>query len=352
METIEVGEAVTLRVRFLNDAGVPTNPTVVTLVHTDPSNNPTTVLQAALTNVSAGVWTFALTVDEAGIWTYRFEGTGVVVAGETGYFLVLAEGASPTVGPCESWISSDDLFDCEPCSSIATADRNYELAATAIETASDLLFRLADRKYPGVCLSTVRPCRRSKSCWPTGWHESWGHCRCADMRRCGCGGLSEVRLGVDHPVLGILSVRVDGVTLIEGTDYRLDDAGWLVRLDDETWPSCQDLSLAATAVDTWDVSFAYGRVPTTLGILAAKTAACEFYQLCAGGTCKLPSRIRTLTRQGMEVGFIDPQEFLAEGRTGLYAVDLFLSAERYDAAHQGTVVASPDVLPAVRRTAT
>ena len=243
--------------------------------------------------------------------------------------------AAPTTGACADWITAADVFDCKPCSDVD--GQNLVLAAEVVDVATDLLYRLSDRRYPGLCTATVRPC--SRLCQSPG-------------RGCGCARLDELKLGVDYPVTAIGQVRVDGVVLVAGTDYRVDDFAWLVNINGDGWPGCQDLTLAATAVDTWEVQFTYGRAPSAPAQLAAKTLACEFYQACAGADCKLPSRVRSIVRQGVEVGFIDPQEFIAEGRTGLYPVDLFLSAERYDASHMGTVIASPDLLPQTRRVGT
>jgi hypothetical protein len=38
----------------------------------------------------------------------------------------------------------------------------------------------------------------------------------------------------------------------------------------------------------------------------------------------LPERVQTITRQGVTVGFLDPQDFLEKGRTGITMIDLWL----------------------------
>jgi hypothetical protein len=40
--------------------------------------------------------------------------------------------------------------------------------------------------------------------------------------------------------------------------------------------------------------------------------------------CKLPQRVTNISRQGMSMTLLDPQDFLQDGRTGLYEVDLAL----------------------------
>lgn len=335
MTTLEVGEVATLRVRFLNTAGAPTDPTVVSLTYTDPSGNLATVLQAALTNdAAAGVWTYALTVDEAGVWTYRFEGTGAVVAGETQYLLVAAEGASGGLsGPCEDWVTADDVFECGSCASITSADQDWALATLAASGASRVLYLLSGRRYPGICDSTVRP-----------YDCSCGH------DRCGCPSVEEIEL-VPGPVLGIAQVLVDG-TAVAATAYEIHDERWLVRSDGLNWPRRQDLSADPTsAVATFQVRFFHGTNPPDDGVQAARLLACEMYQACASGagSCALPADIQTLTRQGIQIGFEGAEETFSEGRTGIRAVDRFLSTERYAAANLPTAVASPDYGPIQRR---
>lgn len=337
MRTLEVGEVTRLRARFLDEDGTPTNPTAVTLYHTDPSGNETTVLQAALTNPEAGVWTYDLTVDEAGLWTYRFEGTGAVVAGETDYLLVLAEGASPTAGPCEAWIDADDVFTCSPCSDIAAVDRDWGLAANAAEAASRILYELSLERYPGVCRDVVRPCL----CCEPGHNGS-----------CDCGNIEEFRLG-GLPVLAIVEVLQDGAALVEGTDYRLDNHGYLVRIDGEGWPSSQQMDLATTAADTWQVTYLWGRQPPADGVAAAKALACQMYSACSGSeTCSLPKQVQSIVRQGVEIGFERAEDMFKDGRTGIYVVDLFLEAESRRRTHAPAAIVSPDTVSRLRRAGT
>lgn len=241
--------------------------------------------------------------------------------------------AEPSSGPCVDWITGADVFDCAPCSGIAVGDQDAAIAAEMAEVASRIVYLLSDRRYPGVCSDTVRPCCPCKS---------------TDLRSCGCSTSHEITLG-GYPIVSISAVKIDGVAF---TDYRVDDYRWLRRTDGDDWPCCQDLDLADTEPETFSVAFTWGRTPPADGILAAKRLACELYQACVGGACKLPSRIRSAVRQGVEIGFLDPMEFLDSGKVGIYEVDLFLVAERHGRANLGTVTVSPDRLPSVRRTST
>lgn len=259
---------------------------------------------------------------------------------------------APTSGPCTDWVDADDVFDCSPCSGIALADRNAVLAASAATAASRILFLLSDRKYPGTCTSMVRPCR--KGCWsPAHASSIWGSCSCGAQYApaCGCGaGVSQILLG-SEPVIAITSVRVDG-SLVAASSYRIDDYRWLVRTDGESWPSSQDLSAdPATEADTFQVVFTHGRAVPEDGILGAKALACQFYQACAAdGDCVLPQTVQSIVRQGVEIGFENVDTLFTEGRTGVYAADLFLGTERYADKNLQTVIASPDFGPTVRKT--
>mgnify|MGYP001562867836 CR=1 FL=1 len=263
--------------------------------------------------------------------------------------------AEPRTGTCSDWISSDDVFDCAPCSDIAIASRDAALAAEAVDAASRILFILSGFRYPGTCSMTVRPCSRCEEFPnPDWWNDSWGSCRCQSprIRQCGCPGMDEIRLGAE-PIISITQVRVDGTILTSGTHYRLDDFGWLVRIDGDPWPSCQDLTDPATATDTFEVVFTYGRTPPADGILGAKALACDIYQGCASvGTCITGKDVTSLVRQGVTLEFDSVESLFANGRTGIAAADRFLDVERYARRNAPSIVISPDRMPRVRRTAT
>lgn len=264
--------------------------------------------------------------------------------------------AAPALAPCADWITGDEVFDCGPC---VTDDPDHALADEMAEVASRVLWNLSGRRWPGVCSAVVRPCRRSTgwnppSWWERTWQPSWGWCSCGapSVTECGCGSESEITLG-GTPIVAVSEVRVDGVALAASA-YRVDDFRRLVRIDGSGWPCCQDLTADPASEDnTFQVTFTYGAAPPLAGEMAAKRLACEMYRACANpdGDCELPERIRSIVRNGMEVGFIDPMEFLAEGKTGIYSVDVWLESERYG-ARTGAVVASPDFMPSSRRAGT
>lgn len=227
-----------------------------------------------------------------------------------------AAGASAG-GPCETWISADDVQDC--CSATLTSST----ASWAAQIASDLLFELSGHRYTGVCQATVRPCASYLSCW-----EGWEHGFRASG--CSCQRLPYVRLA-GYPVTEILEVLIDDA-VVDPYSYRLDRSRELVRLDGETWPSCQRLDLDS-GEGTFFVTYSHGVAPPLGATAAASQLACELAQQCPGangngsGDCALPAGTVRVARQGIT---IDTQQLglwlLGSLRTGMPLVDTFLSA--------------------------
>lgn len=260
--------------------------------------------------------------------------------------------------PCEPWCTEADM--CPPCDAY-----DYDGAPdlqTAIDIASSVLYNLSPTKYPGHCTRTIRPCARAtrRSTAPAwrdavaGWRQSWGFCGCNVDDRCGCGSTPQIELAAN--VVAITEVKIDG-DLLDPSEYRLDERRMLVRLADADrhntgWPCCQRLDLPDTEEGTWSVTFTHGRRPPPDGVRAAAVLACQLAISCdpdRAGDCQLPKRVTSITRQGLAVAMaIDPQDFLDQGRTGLYEVDLFLSGQRAK-SHQGSAVLSPDLPPFGRR---
>lgn len=261
--------------------------------------------------------------------------------------------AASASAPCSPWIDAEDVFTCTPLSDIPAEDQDAEAAENAAEAASRMLFIRTAHRYTGLCEAVVRPCRRSQawsapSWWQ--WDRAWGLCGCGARfpHDCGCPRGDELRLG-RIPIVEITEVLIDGATLASSA-YEIREDAFLARIDGDPWPCCQDLTAPTTEINTFQVSFTWGIEPPADGVLAAKRLAAELYLACVGSNkCQLPRRVREITRQGITVGFLDPQDFFAEGRLGIYEIDAFIEGERYEAAHSGTLIVSPDFTPSVRR---
>lgn len=203
--------------------------------------------------------------------------------------------------------------------------------ARLLMQASEILWALSGRRwYGGGCEETAVlrsvPPTAGRGNWP--YDASWGRCPCwvtgtwvDDWLRPGrsWGGdhlaPTAVRLP-RNPVTAITSVVVDGVTLAPGA-YRLTRSGWVERLTG-TWDVCNDLT---------EVTYQFGEPPPEGGVQAVVALAVELARdLVGDGECKLPQRVTSITRQGISMSMIDPMDFMPNGKTGLYLVDLWLTA--------------------------
>lgn len=234
---------------------------------------------------------------------------------------------TPCVSTCTPWATAADL--CEPYTEIADG----ALVVDCLQAASDILYQLVGRQFPGVCQDTVRPAAgpmgARPSWWPRGASYPTGHGYCGG----GCGlRVPAVTLGA-YPVDGVVQVLLDGVEITVSDDEMvLVDDRWLLRVADadghhRTWPTCQRLDRPSTEEHTFEVTFNYGVMPPAAGARAAAVLGGELALSCAGSDCRLPKRVTALTRQGVtETVVLDPMSFLDEGKTGLYECDAFLRA--------------------------
>lgn len=110
------------------------------------------------------------------------------------------------------------------------------------------------------------------------------------------------------------------------------------------WPDCNNLSLPDTEVGTWSVTLTYGKPIPELVKLAASEFACQLIKKCVGRPCDLPQRIQSISRQGMNATFLDPMEFMKEGMTGIFLVDLAIKTYNPRKLYRKPAVVSPDSL--------
>jgi len=266
--------------------------------------------------------------------------------------------AAPLTGPCAPWT---DLAAVRVCCVDDPPDDPTILEA--IDAASEILFELSGRRYSGACEQTLRPCSRTVDAnlyslhgsiqnvaWQGGGFE-WGLCSCQGAAACGCATIPQIDLG-RRPVAAVTAVRIDGAVL-PPANYRVDEYRWLVRLDGESWPCCQNLlGDDASDDDTFAVDLTFGVAPPVAGRRAASILACELAKSCVGVECQLPKRVTTITRQGVSMALLDPLDFLNNGSTGIYEVDLFLKAVNPSGRRRPMSVASPDVSSPARQVGT
>ena len=232
---------------------------------------------------------------------------------------------------------------------------NSDYAYDAVKTASYLLWGMSGRKYSGITTVTERyvsafdPYLRSGASSLTysptliggqvynlrvGGSGTFG-----DDDYLGDGTSSNTRVRLrGRKVVKIHTIRdIDG-NIIDPTQYYLVEHSTILSVPGATWtPS------------NIEVTYTYGTPPPIAGKNAARILAIELIKLYENDdTCALPQRVTSVSRQGVSYTILDNQDFIDQGRTGLYAVDLFLKTTNPDNARARSRVFSPDV-PKARR---
>ena len=218
--------------------------------------------------------------------------------------------------------------------------------------ASEILYYLSGRRWIGLGCTETATLRSmdGNGTWP--YHPSWGSCSCwtygtwrgawlyppgIDVRLAHSQGPVAVQLPMS-PIGVVTEVREDGV-LLAPTAYRASRSGWVTRLDGEAWNVC---------MDTTTITYTFGEPPPGGGVDAAVELAIERAALSRGEECAWPRTVTSVTRQGLSMEIANPLDFLAEGRTGLPGVDMWLAAVNPTSRAQRGRVWSPDI-PAAHR---
>lgn len=363
----DIGQAVEIWIADIkNEDGETVDPFDITLTVVKPGGTSTDYAVGDLEHVATGHYRLFVTpqAGESGKWEWRFEAINPDTAKE-GEFDVrrsrVLGGATPRLntGTCSPWAEVGDV------TSGPAADYGFDsaLLADGIQVASDILFELTRRQWPGECEETVRPCGygttlRSLKQDPVSGYVSGGWCGCRSSRVCGCSPLSEHRLP-GYPVRDVVSVKIDGV-ILDRARYRVDDRRWLVYLPDgdddprQGWPCCQRLDLADTEEDTWSITYVYGTAPPSGGVKAAARLGAQLALAWSPGdaskSCQLPQRVTTISRAGVSMTVLDPMTLISEGRTGLADVDLWVSSILKGLANRPATVHIPGEAASHRRT--
>lgn len=239
------------------------------------------------------------------------------------------------------WVVPEELED----------DSRSPHAYEACKAASFVLWAFSGRKYHGVRTVTERyecPCRTGLDVYPYldgkgniynrvgGLYGASG----APTSGCGCGGT----VGGQHVRLRLRGTPVRSVEQVKRGDEILDPDTYKVV-------NSSMLQLqGAGDVCGLEVTYTYGVAVPVAGRRAARKLASELVAGWEGKDCDLPDRVTNVSRQGISFTVIDPQDFLDDGRTGLYEVDLFLRAVNPDKARKPARVFSPDLPKAIRVT--
>lgn len=244
----------------------------------------------------------------------------------------MTSAVTTQAGPCDPWCTSADIRARPPFDD--TTRFPNTMVTLAANAASDLMFQLGGRRFPGMCTDTVRPgaCANGGMviAYPFGGEVSlqelapWrpGHQIGLGL---GCGGGRMLDLG-SYPLVSVQEVREDGVA-IDSTLYAIYDFRWLIRTDTGFWPCCN--TLWQIDPPRLEVDFTFGQNPPASGNLAAVALARELLLAMADSDdCTLDRRVRTVIREGLveEMALPGLQDALATGRVGIPEVDMFVFA--------------------------
>lgn len=231
------------------------------------------------------------------------------------------------------WVTPEDLGD----------NSGSPYAYEACQTATYILWALSGRKYNGVQTVTERyecPCRQYYGASAATFMPDLVQGEIINRRigaDCGCtGDHSRVRLR-GRPVQSVSEVISMGNTLTEA-DYRVVNKSVLEGISSASFDPCDVI-----------VTYTFGARPPAAGSRAARYLADQLVKSWSGDECELPDRVTSVSRQGVSYTILDNQDFLADMRTGVYAVDLFIKATNPDNARKPARVFSPD-LPRARQT--
>lgn len=153
-----------------------------------------------------------------------------------------------------------------------------------------------------------------------------------------------------RPVREVLSVTsadgpVEYTYLGNGSVLLLGDQGRTARMSDPFKPR----NMCKTSEYYVDVEYICGASQLPPAVASAvDMLACEMEKAQAGEPCSLPERLTSISRQGLSWTVMDPQDFLTEGRTGIYSIDLLISAYNRSYARARARVFSPEFRPPIR----
>lgn len=214
-----------------------------------------------------------------------------------------------------TWINAEDLD-----------DPSSPFAQDAAETASWILYKLTGEKYPGIRTTTQ-------------WYGRDAS-ECVHAFRDIVDAYYEIRedsprqLRTRNTPIVLVETIHEGSRLLDPEEYLTFNHAYVIKTNKSYW----DYEKGVT------INYLHGTAPPRAGIVAAKRLAREL-DLAAKGDeeCALPSRITSVSRQGIDYAILDPQDFISEGRTGLHEVDMFIHAANPYKALKKPKVFSPDI---------
>jgi hypothetical protein len=193
----------------------------------------------------------------------------------------------------------------------------------AVALASSTLHRLTGRRVTN-CPVTVHPGATGAACFVPG--DLWGatgpfhpgmSAQGVWVNNCGpTPSNPRVAVRLPRPVGRVDEVRVLGV-VVPPADYQIMDGNLLVYTGAGAgWP------VTGNIVD-FSVTYLKGYPPDGIAAYATGLLAMEFAKACSGRSCRLPSGVVNIVRQGVAME-IDSGLF-PKGTTGIREVDTFIA---------------------------
>lgn len=217
-------------------------------------------------------------------------------------------------------------------------DSDSIYAQEAIESASYIMWLLSGRRYGGTRTTTETYCQNR---YGGTWADTMGAPVLSQgemYNLCGsCGRCAHTIKLRGTPIINVTEVLLNG-SAIALDEVEIIDRTQIAPLPTRCWGSCADVT----------ITYSYGAVPPIAGVHAATALANQYvWAMTDDDRCTLPQRVTSVSRQGVSWTLLDTQDFLEQGRTGIYSVDLFLKAVNPDKARMRPRVFSPDT-PAAR----
>lgn len=239
--------------------------------------------------------------------------------------------------PVAAWITEARLIADHPNTAYADG-----AAERGIVVASEVLYNLSGRRFPGEQTDAIRPhCRHMH--WATNRYDCHGAAGLVRLP-----GYPVVVRDADPeaepPVAASPVVTLGGEVF---TAFAVYDRRYLARTDGLSWP-CQNAPYDDDP-PTVAITYAWGRTPTAGGQAAASSLAHQYALSMTpdlAGTCALPPRVASVVRQGITISVT---ALVEEGRTGLDDVDLWLDSLRVGDARAGAGIVVPGASNRYRR---
>lgn len=253
-------------------------------------------------------------------------------------------------GPCNWEIDTSCIEDWE--------DIPVHAQEVGFHLATLQLWALTGRRF-GQCEVTVQPCRQRKrlplyQAFPV---PGWGFYGSAGVggggpviidgtwynmcgNGCRCRARCEIDLDGPTSTAGVLEVTVRG-EVVDPSAYQIQNNYLLVRTDAGCWPTCVDYSKQDPPEFT--VTYLRGEeLPPALQI-AGGLLAYQYALACINDErCVLPTRLQSMSRQGVSIQVAPGNSYLDFGMTQIAEVDQIVIALNPNRQTERPRVLSPD----------